>query len=226
MFYYDYYSLIILLPLFILSLIIQAVLNSTYNKLSKVNNSRLTTGCDIAHMILQKSGVSNVSIECVNGKLSDHFDPTKNVIRLSYDVYNGTSIAAIGIAAHETGHALQYAQQYFPVKIRSSIVGITNISSKLLYVVIMLSFIAQIPILCDIAVLCFLIIFIFQLITLPVEFNASARAIKNIKQMNYSDDDLSGVRRVLASAAMTYVVAMLISLGQMLSYILRTKNRD
>ncbi len=225
MFYYDYYSLVILLPLFIVSLIIQANLKSVYSKFSKVNNTRGITGAQIAKMILDSAGVYNVSVECIGGNLSDHFDPRKNVIRLSNDVYNGSSVASIGIAAHEVGHAIQHAVGYVPVKIRTSVVGVTNFSSRILYFLIILSFIANIPLLCDIAVICFLIIFFFQVITLPVEFNASARAIRNIREMNFSDSDIGGVKKVLSSAALTYVAAMLISLGQMLTFILRTRNR-
>lgn len=225
MFFYDYYTLVILLPLMVLSFIVQAYLNSSYSKYSKILNSKGTTGEGIARMILHSAGIYDVSIQCIGGNLTDHFDPQKKVIRLSENVYNGTSISAIGVAAHETGHALQYAAQYTPIKIRSAIIGVTNFSSKILYFLIILSFIAQIPLICNIAVMCFLVIFLFQLITLPVEFNASARAIENIRNMGYNDGDVKGVKKVLSAAAMTYVVAMLISLGQMLTFILRTRNR-
>ncbi len=225
MFYYDYYSLVLLLPMFILSLIIQANLKSTYSKYSKINNSKGITGAGIAKQILNNAGIYDVSIECIAGNLSDHFDPTKKVVRLSEAVYNGTSVASIGIAAHEVGHAIQYASNYTPIRIRSSIVGITNFSSKILYFLIILSFVASIPLFCDFAVICFFIIFLFQLITLPVEFNASARALNNIKSNGFSDYDIKGTKKVLSSAAMTYVAAMLISFAQMLSFILRTRNR-
>lgn len=225
MFYYDYYSLVLLLPLFILSFIIQANLKSTYSKYSKINNSKGITGAGIAKQILNSAGIYDVSIECIGGNLSDHFDPTKKAVRLSEAVYNGTSVASIGIAAHEVGHAIQYAQNYVPIRIRSSIVGITNFSSKILYFLIILSFVASIPVFCDLAVICFFVIFFFQLITLPVEFNASARALSNIRSSGFSDYDIKGTKKVLSSAAMTYVAAMLISFAQMLSFILRTRNR-
>ncbi len=225
MFYYDYQSLIILLPLFIFSFIIQGKLNSTYSKYSKIINSKNITGEQFSRLILQSAGITNVSIECISGKLSDHFDPTKNTIRLSNDIYNGTSIASIGIAAHETGHAIQYAVGYAPIKIRSAILGLTNFSSKLLYFLLILSLFMNIPVLCDIAVLCFFVIFLFQLITLPVEFNASKRAIEAVSNSGYTNEDINGVKKVLGAAAMTYVAAMLISLGQMISYFLRTRNR-
>jgi len=225
-FYYDYYSLVILFPLFILSFIIQVVLKSTYAKYSKINNSQMMTGAQLAKMILNNAGIYDVSVECVAGSLTDHFDPTKKVVRLSQNVYNGTSIASIGIAAHEVGHAIQYAVAYTPIRIRSSIVGITNFSSKILYFLIVLSFVANIPLFCDLAVICFVIIFFFQLITLPVEFNASARAVQNIEYSGFNDSDLKGTKKVLASAAMTYVANMLVSLGQLLSFVLRTRDRN
>lgn len=225
MLYYDYYSLIIMVPLFIISFIIQANLKSTYARYSKVGNSRGVTGAQIAKMILNSAGIYDVSVECVAGNLSDHFDPTKKAVRLSNDVFNGTSVAALGIAAHEVGHAIQHAEGYTPVRIRSSVVTITNFSSKLLYFLIILSFAIHIPALCNIAVICFLVIFFFQLITLPVEFNASARAVKNIQGMNFTATDLGGVKKVLTSAALTYVAALFISLGQMLTFILRNSRR-
>lgn len=225
MFYYDYYSLVLLLPLIVFSFIIQAILNSTYGKYSKINNSRSISGAEAAKQILSNAGINDVSVECIGGNLTDHFDPTKKAVRLSTDVFNGTSVAAIGIAAHEVGHAIQHNVGYLPIKIRSSVVGITNFSSRILYFLIVLSFISGIPAICDFAVLCFAIIFFFQLITLPVEFNASARAIKNIKTLDFSSSDLSGVKKVLSSAAMTYVAAMLVSLAQMVSFILRSRNR-
>lgn len=225
MFYYDYYSLVLLLPLVIFSFIIQSILNSTYSKYSKVNNSRTLTGAEAAKQILSNAGIYDVSVECIGGNLTDHFDPTKKAVRLSQDVFNGTSVASVGIAAHEVGHAIQHNEGYLPVKIRSSVVGITNFSSRILYFLILLSFISGIPVICDIAVLCFAIIFFFQLITLPVEFNASSRAIKNIESLHFSSTDLTGVKKVLSSAAMTYVAAMLVSLAQMVSFILRSRNR-
>lgn len=225
MFYYDYYSLVLLLPMMIFSLIIQGVLNSTYSKYKKIQNSRNITGAQISQMILQSAGVFDVTITTVSGNLTDHFDPKRKVIRLSPEVYNGTSIASIGVAAHETGHALQYASGYFPLKIRSAIVGVTNFSSRLLYFVILLSFLSGFSLLTDIAVVCFLIIFAFQLITLPVEFNASLRAIENIRNIGFDDSNIQGVKKVLSSAAMTYVAAMLTSLARLVTFYLRNSRR-
>ena len=223
MFYYDYYSLVLIFPLIIFSLIVQVKMQSTYSKYAKVQNSRMMTGADMARTILQNGGVLDVTVECIQGKLSDHFDPSKKVIRLSEEVYNGMSVSAIGVAAHEAGHALQYAKKYAPMYLRSAVVGITSFSSRILYFVIILSFIIAMPILTDIAVACFVIIFLFQLITLPVEFNASRRAVQNISSAQFSEDDVRGVKRVLSSAAMTYVAAMLISLGQLMAFLARSR---
>ena len=223
MFFYDYYSIVFILPLIIFSLIIQMRMQATYSKYSKIKNSRFMTGADMARTILQNGGVLDVTVECIPGKLSDHFDPTKKVIRLSEEVYNGNSVSAIGVAAHEAGHALQYAQNYAPMYIRSAIIGVTSFSSRILYFVIILSIIISMPLLTNIAVACFVIIFCFQLITLPVEFNASRRAIQNISSAQFSSEDVAGVKRVLSSAAMTYVAAMLISLGQLLAFLARTR---
>lgn len=225
MFYYDYYSLVLLLPMIILSFVIQAILKSTYSKYKKIPNSKSITGASIAQMILNSAGVTDVSVMQVSGNLTDHFDPIKKEIRLSPEVYSGSSIASIGIAAHETGHALQYAVGYVPVKIRSSVVGITNFSSRILYFVILLSFISGFAFLTDIAVVCFLVLFLFQVITLPVEFNASSRAVACIKQIGFDNSNIVGVKKVLSAAAMTYVAAMLVSLAQLLSFFLRTRRR-
>ena len=225
MFFYDYYSIVIMLPLFLISLIIQLNLKSTYSKYNRINNSNNMSGSQIARLILNSAGIYDVSIECVSGNLTDHFDPVNKVVRLSNEVYNGNSVAAIGIASHEVGHAIQHNIGYLPVKIRSSVIGVTNFSSKILYLLIVLSFATHIPVLCDVAVICFLIIFLFQVITLPVEFNASARALKYIKGISFADSDIRGVRKVLSSAAMTYVAAMLVSFGQMLTFILRISKK-
>ena len=209
----------------ILSLIIQLIMKSTYNKYSKIPNTKGMTGADIARSILRSAGIYDIDVQMTSGQLSDHFDPTKKVIKLSNEVFCANSISAIGVAAHETGHALQYASDYFPMRLRSSIVGITNFSSKLLYFLIILSFVFSIPIICDIAVICFGVLFFFQVVTLPVEFNASSRAIEQIEALGYESIEISSVKKVLTAAAMTYVVAMLYSLGQLATFFLRTRNR-
>ena len=160
--------------------------------------------------------------------MSDHFDPTKKHVALSEEVYKGTSIAAIGVAAHECGHAIQHHEQYFPLRLRTSIVGITNFSSKLLYFLMLGSILiyttSASTVIFNIAAVCYAIIFFFQLVTLPVEFNASNRALKQIEYSGFDDADLSGVKKVLTSAAMTYVAAAVTALWQLVLIILRSRN--
>ena len=229
MFYNYYLGSYIMVPLIIMSMLVQFRLNSTYSKYSKVGNSRGMTGGQMAEMILRNAGIYNVAVVCINGKLTDHFDPTQKVVRLSEAVYNGTSIASVGIAAHECGHAIQHNIGYFPIKVRSSVVGITNFSSKILYFLILASFIINMgtlnTVIFNLAIICYAIIFFFQMITLPVEFNASARAVEQIRGSGFSDGDIRGVRRVLSAAAMTYVAAAVTALVQLLAMISRSRRR-
>lgn len=225
MLYYDYYYLILVVPALILSLVIQFHLRSTYSKFSSVANSKGYTGSAIAREILANAQ-SSVSVESVQGTLSDHFDPTAGRVRLSSAVYNGTSVAAIGIAAHECGHALQYQAHYTPMFVRNAVVKVTNFSSALIYPLIILSVLLRLGGLLKIAVLCFFIIFLFQLITLPVEFNASKRALDIIKNSGFSEQDVSGVKSVLGAAAMTYVAAMIVAFMNFLSFLMRVRGRN
>ena len=223
-----YFGIFTMLPVIILGLIVQAHLKSTYAKYSKISNSRGMTGAQMAEMILRGAGIFDVSVVCINGTLSDHFDPTKKVVRLSSGVYNGTSIASIGVAAHECGHAIQHQVGYFPIRIRSAVVGITNFSSKLLYFLMILSFFLSGTLstaLFNVAILCYAVLFFFQLITLPVEFNASSRAVRQIESAGYSDGDIGGVRKVLSAAAMTYVASAITALWQLLIMINRRRRR-
>ncbi len=225
-----YVGIFSMLPVILLSLIIQFWLKSTYSKYAGVCNSKNMTGAKMAEIILHGAGICDVAIECVQGHLSDHFDPTKKVIRLSPDVYNGTSIAAVGIAAHECGHAIQHNVNYFPIRVRNSVVGITNFSSKLLYVLIFASIFmsasqAFSPIFFNIVVLCYAVLFFFQLVTLPVEFNASKRAIEQIEGAGFPAEDVAGVKRVLTAAALTYVAAAITALWQLLVILSRARNR-
>ena len=223
-----YFGIFTMLPVILLGLFVQAHLQSTYSKYSKVSNSRNLTGAQMAEFILQSAGIFDVNVVCINGKLSDHFDPTKKVVRLSSEVYNGTSIASIGIAAHECGHAIQHQVGYFPIRVRSAVVGITNFSSKLLYFLMIFSFFlsgTMGTVLFNVAILCYAVLFFFQLITLPVEFNASARAVEQIRLTGYNDQDINGVKKVLSAAAMTYIAAAITVLWQMMILISRRRNR-
>ncbi|MBQ7096042.1 MAG: zinc metallopeptidase [Clostridia bacterium] len=229
MFYNYYFGIYTMLPLIILSLIVQSRLNSTYSKYSRISNSRGMTGGQMAEMILRRSGIMDVSVTCINGRLSDHFDPAQKVIRLSEEVYNGNTIAAIGVAAHECGHAIQYHVDYFPIKLRASVVGITNFSSKFLYFLILASLFINVvsisSVIFNLAILCYAIIFFFQLVTLPVEFNASSRAVEQIAGNGFSEEEVKGVKKVLSAAAMTYVASAITALVQLLAMISRSRRR-
>ena len=181
----DYTYLAILLPCLLLATIASLRVNSTFRKYSKQISCRHITGADAAQRVLAAHGISNVRIERISGSLTDHYDPKANVIRLSESVYDSPSTAAIGVACHEAGHAVQYARNYAPVKIRTAIIPVTNIGSKLAFPLILLGFLlasfgSVSNILIDVGILCFSLSLVFQLITLPVEFNASRRALSTI----------------------------------------------
>ena len=229
LFHSYYFGIFTMLPVLVLSLIVQSRMQSVYSKYSKYANSRGMTGAQMAEVILRGAGIFDVSVTCVGGHLSDHFDPTKKVVRLSEQVYHGTSIASIGIAAHECGHAIQHNVGYFPIRVRSAVVGITNFSSKLLYFLMIASiFISGYSygtVIFNLAILCYAVLFFFQLITLPVEFNASARAMEQVRGAGFGEQDAIGVRKVLTAAAMTYVASAITALWQLLILISRSNRR-
>ena len=224
MYFYGFDStyLFLVLPCIIFAIIASSRVNSTFEKYSKQLSSRGITGAQAAQEVLRASGVRNVRIEPVGGKLTDHYDPKANVIRLSDDVYNSTSTAAIGVACHEAGHAVQYAENYGPIKLRAAIIPVTNIGSKLAMPLILLglvlNFLGEISYaFIYIGILCFSLSLIFQLVTLPVEFNASRRAITAIDNQNLlTDAELIGAKKTLSAAAMTYVAATAVALAQVL----------
>ena len=182
------------------------------------------TGAQVAERVLHHHGIYNVRIERVAGNLSDHYDPKANVIRLSDSTYNSTSIAAAGVAAHEAGHAVQYAQNYAPIKMRASIVSLCNIGSPMAFIFVLLSLFVtpQMATVCIyIAIALYSLATVFQLVTLPVEFNASRRAMASLEAMGfYSQDELAGSKRVLSAAAMTYVAALITSILSLLRFVL------
>lgn len=224
MYFYGFDStyLFLVLPCIIFALIASARVNSTFEKYSNQTSSRGITGAQAAQQVLTSNGVRGVRIEPVRGKLTDHYDPKSNVIRLSENVYNSTSTAAIGVACHEAGHAVQYAENYGPIKLRAAIIPVTNIGSKLamplILLGILLNFLGELSyIFIYIGIICFSLSLVFQLITLPVEFNASRRAITAIDNQNIlTDEELKGARKTLSAAAMTYVAATAVALAQVL----------
>lgn len=195
----------------------------TYNRYSQINSSRGFTAESVAALMLREAGIFDVRIERINGSLTDHYSPKEKVLRLSDSVYGSTSVAAIGVAAHECGHAIQHNTYYAPLKLRTVSVPIANIGSMLYWPVILLGIVLGYMELAQIGVLMFSFIVIFQLITLPVEFNASARALRALSQRNIlADEELKGAEKVLNAAAMTYVAALASSILQMLRLVLLT----
>ena len=226
-YYYDSYYLILVVPALLISLWAQFKVSSTFNRYNNVFSRRGYTAAQIARTILDANGLQNVRIERVAGKLTDHYDPRANVIRLSDSVYDSTSVAAIGVAAHESGHAVQYAVGYSPIKLRNAVIPLTNIGSTLSMPLLLLGLIFSFRPLVIGGILLFALVALFQLITLPVEFNASNRALQILQTGNYlSDEELVGARKTLSAAAMTYVAALLVSLMQLLRLILLYGRRN
>ena len=235
MFYYygfDWTYVILVLPCVLLSLWASANVNSTFKKYSRQYSSRHLTGADAAQRVLSANGVRGVRIERVGGNLTDHYDPRSKVIRLSDGVFSSTSTAAIGVACHEAGHAVQYARGYTPIKIRAAVIPITNIGSRLAMPLILLgilfSFLGSFSDgLIYLGILCFGTSLVFQLVTLPVEFDASHRAMVAIEQSQLlNDEEQIGARRTLRAAALTYVAATALALTQLLRLILLFGRRD
>ena len=219
-------TIIILIPALIFSLIAQLMVKGTFSKYSGVRNSRGYTGADAARAILDRNGLSYIRIEHINGELTDHNDPGANVIRLSDSVYNNDSVAAVGVAAHEAGHAVQYAEGYGPIKVRSAIIPITQFGSNLSTPLVILGIIFSSNVLITAGILLFCTVVLFQAITLPVEFNASGRALKVLREEHFLDDDeMKGAKSVLTAAALTYVAAMFSALAS-LARLLLIRNRN
>lgn len=223
---FDWTYIVLVLPCLILSLWASSSVNHTFKKYATQYSTRRITGADAAARVLRDSGVQNVRIERIAGNLTDHFDPKTNVIRLSDSVYNNTSTAAIGVACHEAGHAVQYATHYAPIKLRAAIIPITNFGSKLamplILLGIVLSFIGNFSYtLVYLGIACFGLSLVFQLITLPVEFNASRRAVRAISDSGIlTQKELVGAKKTLKAAAMTYVAATAVALAQLLRLII------
>ena len=228
LYYYgiDWTYIVLVLPCVIFALIASAMVKSTFNRYSQQMSVRHITGAEAARQVLLGNGVTDVRIERVSGNLTDHYDPKANVIRLSDDVYNSTSTAAIGVACHEAGHAAQYAHNYAPIHLRAAIIPVTNIGSMLAMPLILIGllFVSESATSTGFVyagIACFGFSALFQLITLPVEFNASRRAMAAIREGNIlTEEEQRGARRTLTAAAMTYVAALAVSLAQLLRLIL------
>lgn len=227
-FHFDQYYIWLVVPSLLIALWAQFKVKSTFNKYNQYKTSRGNTAAMVARQILDRNGLQNVAIERVAGSLSDHFDPRKNVIRLSDSVYNSTSVGAIGVAAHEVGHAVQYATKYAPIKIRAALIPVTNIGSTLALPIVFLGILMGNDFLSMAGIILFSAVVLFQLVTLPVEFNASSRAIKTLDEdMLLEGDELKGAKKVLSAAALTYVAALIVAIANLLRLILlRNRNRD
>ncbi|MDR0987226.1 MAG: zinc metallopeptidase [Ruminococcus sp.] len=231
MFYIDPVYIVLVLPAVLFAIICQIAVKSTFNKYNKIESRSRLTGEQAARRILDSCGLQRVPIERVSGKLSDHFDPVSNVLRLSDEVYSGRGIGAIGVAAHETGHAVQYSLGYSPMKLRGNIIGVTNIGSKLaiplIFAGLLLEYFIHFGIVfAYIGVIFFALSVVFQLVTLPVEFDASNRAIGFLESDDILErDEIGGARKVLTAAAMTYVAALAVSIMQLLRLLLLVSGR-
>lgn len=222
---FDMTYIILVLPCILLSLWASSNVNSTFKKYSKQFSSRGLTGAEAAQRVLSANGVRGVRIDRVSGNLTDHYDPKTNVIRLSDSVYSSTSTAAIGVACHEAGHAVQYAESYAPIKLRAAIIPLTNFGSRLAMPLILLGIVCTFlgefsTVLVYLGIAAFGLSLVFQLITLPVEFNASRRAMQAIESSNLlTVEEQKGARKTLSAAAMTYVAATAVAFAQLLRLI-------
>lgn len=227
LFFIDYWYVILVVPMIIFSLIMSANVKSTYSKYVGVRCRSGITGAEAARRILLANGITDVQLAVCGGELTDHYDPRKRVVSLSADVFNSSSVAAVGIAAHEVGHVCQHYSGYAPIKIRNAVLPIANIGSSLSVPLIIAGFIFSFRPLVLAGVIAFAAVVLFQLVTLPVEFNASSRAMKLLVSCGIlSQDETSGTRKVLTAAAMTYVASLAVSLAQLLRLILIARDRD
>lgn len=223
---FDIYYIILILPAFLISLFAQIKVSSTFTKYSKTINMSGLTGAAAAEKVLLSHGVTNVRIERVNGNLTDHFDPRTNVIRLSDSVWGSTSVAAVGVAAHEAGHAVQYAENYAPIKIRNTILPVVNFGSRFSFIAILLGIVFASDLLITVGIVLFSFATLFQILTLPVELNASKRAMQTIRnQALLSDDEATDAKKVLTAAAMTYIAAVIMSIAQLMRLLLLNRRR-
>lgn len=222
----DIYYIVLVLPAILFAMWAQAKVNGTFSKYSRVKSDSGMTGADVARKILDLNGLFDVKIEHINGNLTDHYDPGSRVVRLSDSVYGSNSIAALGVAAHETGHAVQHATAYAPLTIRNAIIPITNLGSSLSVPLILVGLLLNFQSLAVLGILAFATVTVFQLITLPVEFNASTRAMQTLVGENIlRDDEIGKTRKVLTAAALTYVAALVVSAMQLLRFVLLLNRR-
>ena len=222
---FDYTYFIYILPGLILALYAQAKISSAYEKYSKIGSSTNLSGAEVAREILDRNGLNYVKINMVDGKLSDHYDPRDKTLNLSRDVYYKNSIASVSIAAHEVGHAIQDSVEYVPLKVRAALVPLANLGTQLSFFLIILGFFFSV-FFTKLGIALFFFAVLFQIVTLPVEFNASNRAKKELANGIISEEDLTGTRKVLSAAALTYVASTIVAIGQFLRLLSVFGRRD
>lgn len=222
----DWSYIVYVLPALIFAMWAQYNVKSTFSKYSKVPSDRGMTGYQAARLILDANGLTHVRIEAVAGDLTDHYDPKANVIRLSQTVYGVQTAAAVGVAAHEAGHAVQYATNYMPIRIRSAIIPMTNIGSTLSWPLVVLGIILSWRPIAMLGVILFSLSVVFQLVTLPVEFNASRRALAALNDSGMTDENVDAAKKVLTAAALTYVAALATAIANLLRLISIVNRND
>jgi Zn-dependent membrane protease YugP len=213
--FYDSTWFILVLPALLFSMYAQMKIKTTLTKYLQIPSQTGLTGSQVARFILDKNGLSNVRIEPIAGSLTDHYDPRTEVVRLSQNVFGGSSIAAVSVAAHEVGHAIQHANSYFPLSLRSALAPIASFGSRLVWIFIFIGMIIS-PFFIDLGIALFVGVVLFQFVTLPVEFNASKRALEQLEAGIIDGDSARGSKKVLNAAALTYVAATVVALAELL----------
>lgn len=225
--YYPYLDsswFIYVMPALMLASFAQMKVKSAYQKYSRIHSNTNYTGAQIARMILDKHGLTHIRVEFTKGTLSDHYDPRTKVVRLSNSIYNGNSVASMSVAAHEVGHALQHANGYFPLVLRNNMAPVVNIGSQLVWIFIIIGFLIS-PFFIEIGIILFMGVVAFQIITLPVEFNASRRALEELEDGIAPREMIKPSKSMLQAAALTYVAATLVAIGQLLRLLAITGRR-
>ncbi|MFY9482431.1 MAG: zinc metallopeptidase [Tissierellaceae bacterium] len=222
--YYDSTWFIFVLPALLIGLLAQAKVSGAYNRYSRVNSGSGLTGAQVARMILDRNGLYDVPVEPVAGQLTDHYDPRTRVVRLSSSIYNGSSIASMSVAAHEAGHALQHADGYFPLILRNNMAPIVSFSSRFVWILIVLGFLVS-PFLLELGIAIFIGVVVFQLVTLPVELNASRRAMAQLENGISPRESLRPAKSMLSAAAFTYVAATLTAIAELLRLLALANRR-
>jgi Zn-dependent membrane protease YugP len=224
--YFDSYYVMLVVPAILISLWAQFMVKSTFSKYSKVESSRRISGAEAAAYLLKVNGITDVAVGSIAGTLTDHYDPSSKVVRLSSPVGRKTSIAAIGVAAHETGHAIQHAQKYAPLVLRGTLVPVANIGSNAGPILVLVGLASSFPLLTQIGIILFAAAVLFYFVTLPVEIDASRRALKILASSNTLDEmELRGVQKVLTAAAFTYVASAILALANLLRLVLLSRSR-